>query len=360
MVRKIFVWTIFSFLWVVFCHAGWAGAAKTLQFASYFPTAAKQSQLLEEFCKEVEERTNGEIKVNFYGGGALLGATKVYDGVTQGMAHIGFSHIEYTRGRFPVTELLDLPLGYPSAWVATHVVNDFFDKYEPEEWDKSHVLWLNTSPVNSIITRDTRVEKLEDMQDLTLRGPGIIGEVVKALGASPKPVPLVETYDAISRGVVDGSMTPIETLFSFRLAEAIKYVTNCWQASNLYTFYVVMNKSTWDSLSAEHQKIFNEISEEYKNKAAEVWNEVDVKGYKQGKEQGVEFINLSPEEMARWEQAVQPVIDDKIESLVQQGRAEEKVKEMIEYIQERTEYWTEKQIEKGITSPTGPEGIIMD
>jgi hypothetical protein len=74
----------------------------------------------------------------------------------------------------------------------------------------------------------------------------------------------------------------------------------------------------------------------------------------------VEFINLSPEEMARWEQAVQPVIDDKIESLVQQGRAEEKVKEMIEYIQERTEYWTEKQIEKGITSPTGPEGIIMD
>ncbi|MGM0539251.1 MAG: TRAP transporter substrate-binding protein [Thermodesulfobacteriota bacterium] len=360
MARKIFTGTILSLLCVLLCHPGGAEAAKTLQFASYFPTAAKQSQLLEEFCKEVEERTNGEIKINFYGGGSLLGDDKVYDGVTEGMADIGFSHIEYTRGRFPVTELLDLPLGYPSAWVATHVVNDFFDKYEPKEWDKSHVLWLNTSPVNSIITRDTRVEKLEDMQDLSLRGPGIIGEVVKALGASPKPVPLVETYDAISRGVVDGSMTPIETLFSFRLAEAISYVTNCWQASNVYTFYVIMNKNTWDGLSAEHQNIFTEISEEYIDKAAEVWNEVDVKGYKQGKEEGVEFINLSAEEMAKWEEAVQPVIDEKVEELVKDGFSEDEVKDMMDYVRGRTEYWTEKQIEKGIKSPTGPEEMVIN
>lgn len=360
MARKIAGLTFVSFVLAVFMCSGGVQAATSLEFASYFPTAAKQSQLLEEFCQEVKERTNGELVVYFHGGGSLLGATKIYDGVTQGMVDIGFSHIEYTRGRFPVTELLDLPLGYPSAWVATHVANDFYNKFQPEEWEDSHVLWFNTSPVNSIITKDKPVRKLEDLQNLSLRGPGVIGDVVKALGATPKPVPMVEAYDAISRGVVDGSMTPIETLFSFRLAEAINYVTNCWRASNVYTFFVVMNKNTWKDLSPEHQKVLAALSEEYTQKAAQVWNEVDVRGYEQGTKEGVEFISLSPEEMARWEEAVQPVIEDKIDKLTEAGHSRDKVMDMIEFIQERTEYWTEKQIEKGIKSPTGPAEMMMD
>ena len=360
MARKILRVTFVCFFLAVFCHLGGAQAATSLEFASYFPTAAKQSKLLEEFCQEVKERTDGELVVYFHGGGSLLGATKIYDGVAQGMVDIGFSHIEYTRGRFPVTELLDLPLGYPSAWVATHVANDFFNKFKPEEWENTHVLWFSTSPVNSIITKDTPVKKLEDLQNLSLRGPGVIGDVVKALGATPKPVPMVEAYDAISRGVVDGSMTPIETLFSFRLAEAIDYVTNCWEASNVYTFYVVMNKDTWNGLSAEHQKVLNAMSMEYLKRSAEVWNEVDVRGYEQGQKEGVQFINLSPEEMDRWVQAVQPVIQDKIASLVEAGHSKEKVMDMIEFIKQRTQYWTKKQIEKGIKSPTGPAEIMMD
>lgn len=155
-------------------------------------------------------------------------------------------------------------------------------------------------------------------------------------------------------------MTPIETLFSFRLAEAINYVTNCWRASNVYTFFVVMNTKTWDALSEEHQDIFNDISSEFMEKSAQVWNEVDVRGYEQGTKEGVEFITLSPEEMARWEEAVQPVIEDKIDKLVEAGHSRDKVMEMIEFIQERTEHWTQKQIEKGIKSPTGPAEMMMD
>lgn len=359
MTKRFFYLIICIFLFVFLWNPAFAHAKTSLTFASYFPTAAKQSKLLEEFCAEVKDRTDGEIVINFHGGGALLKGSKVYDGVAQGIADIGFSHIEYTSGRFPIAEILDLPLGYPSAWVATHVANDFFNQYKPKEWDQTKVLWFNTSPPNSIITKDKPVKKLEDLKGLTFRGPGIIGDVVNALGATPKAVPLVETYSAISRGVVDGSMTPIETLFSFRLAEAVQYVTNMWKASNVYTFYVVMNKSTWNSLSKEHQEIINEVSQEYLDKAAKVWNQVDVKGYKQGKKKGVEFLTLSEEEMARWEEAVQPVIDNKIESLSQSGFAEDKVKDMISYIQKRTEYWTKKQIERGITSPTGPEEIMM-
>lgn len=331
----------------------------TLEFASYFPTAANQSKLLEQFCKEVKEKTQNKVKIYFHGGGALLKATKVYDGVVQGIADIGFSHIEYTRGRFPVTELLDLPLGYPSAWVGAHVANDFYTTFQPEEWADCHVLWFSTSPPNAIITKDTPVHTLDDLQHLTLRGPGVVGEIVKALGATPKPVPLVEAYDAISRGVIDGSMTPIETLFSFRLAETVKYVTNCWKATDFYTFYVVMNKNTWNKLPKKIQETIDTLSQEYINKSATVWNEVDVRGYKKGKNEGVTFINLSPKEMARWEQAVEPVIGQKVDQLIQAGHDKDKILRQIEYIEKRIQYWTQKQSEENIKSPTGPQEIIM-
>lgn len=328
-----------------------------LKFASYFPTAAKQSKLLEEFCAEVGQRTNGKVKIDFFGGGSLLKATKVYDGVVQGIADIGFSHIEYTRGRFPVTEIVDLPHGYPSAWVASHVANDFYRKFKPKEWAKVHVLWFNTCPPNQLILAKKAVYKLEDLRGLTVRGPGRVGELLKALGATPKPVPMNEVYEAMARGVVDGCMTPIETLKAFRLAEVAKYVTLCWEAANIYTFYVVMNKEVWDGLPPEVQKLLEKVSGEFEERAALVWNRVDFIGLKAGKEKGVKFIPLPPEEMKRWKEAVSPMTQSYLKELERAGFNKAELEGMVSFIKDRIQYWTKKQIEYGIKSVTGPEAI---
>ncbi len=333
------------------------GKAIRLRFASYFPTAAAQSKLLEQFCADVQKRTNGQVKVDFYGGGSLLGPTKVYDGVVQGIADIGFSHIEYTVGRFPLTEILDLPHGWPSAWVASHVANDFYRKFKPEEWKDTHVLWFNTCPPNELILAKKPVYKLEDLKGLTVRGPGRVAEVLKALGATPKPVPMPEVYEAMARGIVDGCMTPVETLKAFRLADVAKYVTMCWGAANLYTFYVVMNKKTWDSLPPEVQKVFDELAAEYEEKAARVWNKVDFVGWEEGREKGVTFIHLPADELRRWQKAVEPVTDAYLNKLAKAGYSRAKLEKMVSFIKERISYWTNKQIEMGIKSITGPEEI---
>lgn len=346
-----------SIFYVVVPKTAMAKSAKVIRFASYFPTAAKQSKLLEEFCKEISKRSNGKIKIDFYGGGSLLKATKVYDGVVQGIADIGFSHVEYTRGRFPITEMLDLPLGFPSAWVGTHVANDFYNHFKPKEWQKVHVLWFNTCPPNVIILSKKPVYKMKDLKGLTIRGPGRVGEVLKNLGATPKPVPMNEVYEAMSRGVVDGSMTPIETLRSFRLAEVSKYVTKCWQIGNIYTFYVVMNKKVWDKLSTSEQKMFNEVSKEYEEKSAQVWNGVDLIGLNFGKKHGVKFIELSQSQVSQWSKAVKPVREKYVEELKSKGYSKEKPTEMLEFVNERIKYWTKMQAKKGIKSVTGPESI---
>ena len=64
--------------------------------------------------KEIQTRSNGRLEINYAAGSSILTGPKTADGIEQGLADIGLSHIGYTPGRFPQTEALDLPIGYPS------------------------------------------------------------------------------------------------------------------------------------------------------------------------------------------------------------------------------------------------------
>ncbi|HXZ95387.1 MAG TPA: C4-dicarboxylate ABC transporter substrate-binding protein, partial [Dehalococcoidia bacterium] len=116
-----------------------------LKAANYLPVTHKMSLLTGWFCDEVKKRTNGRVEVTYYPEGTLLSPVKMYDGVFTDIADMGVSHIDYTPGRFPVMEVFDLPLGFPSGWVATQVSSDFFNKYKPSEWNGVHVLYMNTT-----------------------------------------------------------------------------------------------------------------------------------------------------------------------------------------------------------------------
>ena len=89
-----------------------------LKAANYLPPTHKMSLLTGWFCDEVKKRTNGRVEINYYPGGSLLSPVKMYNGVVQGIADIGFTHTAYTRGRFPITETLDRALARPGDEVA--------------------------------------------------------------------------------------------------------------------------------------------------------------------------------------------------------------------------------------------------
>ena len=159
------------------------GETIELIVANYFPAPAGQSTLLEEFCLELEERTGGRVQAEYFTGGTLLGPTAMFQGVLDGVADIGYSHVYYTPGRMPVTEGLGLPLGYTTAWVGGHVMDDFYDEFGPfPEWDGVKVLWLNASTPSAIATRGAPIRALEDLEGLVIRAPGLPGEIITALG----------------------------------------------------------------------------------------------------------------------------------------------------------------------------------
>jgi len=346
---------VVSFFFLITLHGAYASAQVIeFKFANYFPPPARHSKICEEFLADLEQRTEGKIKGQFFAGGSLLKAPAMYQGVTTGIADIGFSHVEYTPGRMPVTEAVGLPLGYPSGWVANQVANDFYNKFKPKEWNDVEVLWMHTSTPNVMITKKP-VRTLEDLKGMTIRAPGTIGDTVKALGGTPAPTPVMEVYDAMSKGVVDGVNIPFETLKTFRFAEVAKFVTASWQVGNVYPFYVIMNKNSYKKLTPPLKEIFDRLVGEYKERCALMWNLIDFEGRDFAIEQKVEFIDLTPEQVTRWKDAAKPVIEGYIKKMTAAGFAESEVRGWIKYLEERISYWTAKQIELKIKSPTGPK-----
>ena len=330
-----------------------AQKAINLKVAQYFPPPANQSKLLEEFCRELEMRTNGRVKVDYFAGGSLLKAPAMFEGIVNGIADIGYSHVYYTAGRMPVTETAGLPLGYPSAWVGGQALNDFINKYQPKEFEKVRVLWMNTSTPSAIATKKP-VRKLEDLKGLTIRAPGLSGEIMKALGGTPAPTPMMEVYDAISKGVIDGEASNFETLVAFKFGEVVKYSTSIWQITYPFPFYCVMNKNSYEKLPPDIKVIFDQLVGEYKERFTLMWNSVDFNGKAFGETKGVEFIDLPPEELTKWQAAVKPVIDDYVKKMVDKGFKEAEVNEWIDYLRERIEYWKQRQIALRIPSIAGP------
>jgi TRAP-type C4-dicarboxylate transport system substrate-binding protein len=206
-------------------------------------------------------------------------------------------------------EAIDLPLGYPSGEVATLTVNKFYEKFQPKELKEVKVLYLHAHGPGLLHTRKP-VHKMEDLKGMEIRCTGFSAKVAKALGAVPVAMGQGDAYEALRRGVVNGTFTPVETLKGWRQAEVIKYTIDCKDIGYTTGMYVVMNKQKWASLPEDVKKIFSDVSKEWTVKHGKAWDKSDEEGYKYSLSLGNKVIELNPEESARWVKAVRPVIDE--------------------------------------------------
>ncbi|MEA1967173.1 MAG: TRAP transporter substrate-binding protein [Thermodesulfobacteriota bacterium] len=331
--KKRLVITILSLIILpALCFTASAAAKNIkLTYSNFFPPTHIQSILAQQWCDEVEKRTNGKVKVEYYPGQTLTKAAQCYDGVVEGISDVGLSCLAYSRGRFPVLGAVDLPLGYTSGVEATKVANAVLNNFDPEEFKDTKVMYLHAHGPGLVHTKDKAVRKLEDMKGLKLRGTGTSGKVVKALGATPVGMPMPETYQSIQKGVVDGSVYPFESNKGWKLGEVTDYATAAFSSAYTTTFFVVMNKDKWNSLPKDIRKIIEEINNEWIVNHGNAWDKSDFKGIKFFLEQGNEIIGIDEDEAEKWEKAVKPIIDDYIKVLNKKGL---KGKEIVSFIKQ--------------------------
>ena len=284
--------------------------ALNMTYSNFFPPSHVQSKLAESWCREVEERTNGEVKISYYAGNTLVKAAQIYDGVVTGRTDIGMSCLLYTRGRFPLMDVINLPFGNPNGRFATAIFNEVYDKFKPGELSDTKVMFLHAHGPGLIHTQKKAIRTMDALKGLKLRSPGSVAGMLKALGATPVSMPMPEVYQALQRGVVEGAVFPEETNKGWKMGEVIDYTIACYPTAYSVGFFVVMNKDKWNSLSDSAKKAVSETNREWAVKHGEAWDVSDYEGVRFTLNMGNSIIGISGDEAERWKKAVQPVFDE--------------------------------------------------
>ena len=310
--RKTFI--ILTIVFVAWAFIG-TGALQAeaapiqLNYATHMPIQHPQTIAAVDWIKEIEKRTQGRVKIQLFPGGSLIKAPQLYDGMLKGVADIIFAVPAFTRGRFPVLACIDLPMGYPSALVATRVANEFAKTTNPKEIQDVKLLYLHAHGPGIVLSKRP-VRTLEDLKGMKIRATGTSSKVVKALGGVPVAMPIGHSYEALQKGVTEGILVDREALKGWKLAEVTKSATLCTRVGYTTTFMHAMNKGKWEALPEDIKKIFDEVNAQWSDVHGKIWDHGGEEGLKYAKSRGNEIIQLSDKEHERWVKAVRPVIDD--------------------------------------------------
>ena len=297
-----------------------AAAVQTykLTYSIFFPPMHVQAKTGMEWAAEVEKRSGGRIQIAVHPGGTLTKADQCWQGVLGGISDLGMSCFAYTPGRFPLLEALDLPLGWPDGLTATRVATALAAKYNPAEIQGAKILYIHAHGPGILATKKP-VRALEDLKNMKIRGTGLSAGIATALGATAVGMPQPETYDALQKGVVEGTFCPIETLKGWKQGEVIEFVTDTKAIGYTTAMFVAMNQKSWDALPADLQKIIADVSAEFVDKHGLAWNQADAEGLEFVKGLGREIISLPALESDRWKAALEPIVEKYLAQTAEKG-----------------------------------------
>jgi TRAP-type C4-dicarboxylate transport system substrate-binding protein len=275
--------------------------------------------VLVPWAKLVEERSKGRLKVTIYPGGTLGKPGDQWDMIRDGVADIGYADHNYTPGRFPLTAAGNLPFMFKTAKGGSRAMWELYQKDLKKEHEGVKVLWLFVHSPAQFHTTKKPVKTIEDLAGTKIRvSGGQVAQIVKTLGAVPVTMAAPESYTALERGVVDGTVFPWEAIFGFKLYEVIKHHT----VSNLYvgTFWFGMNQKKYDSLPPDLKKVIDDRSGSWGAEfTGGAWDKGEEDGIAAAKKAGATTYTLPSAELQRWVQKAKPIEEEWIGGLEAKG-----------------------------------------
>jgi TRAP-type transport system periplasmic protein len=308
-----------------------------LKISHHGASESKNQEIMKAGADWIEKRFGDRIKVTIYPAQTLLNAASAFDGTANGIADIALVIPGWTQGRFPRSEVLDLPPAIPSAVDATNVYWEFYKKFLTDEWKAVKVLGVHVQVPQSIHTKRKPIRTLQDMKGEKFRIYGIGKDIMNAFGGIPVAMPMPEAYEAIRQGIVSGIMVPFAEMKSYRLIDVCFYHT---QADIMASpFFIVMNLRKYNALPADIKKAFDEELPPYWNgEAAKIWDRHEQIGIEEVKKTaGHEFIALSAAERKLWNERAKTINGPWAQALEVKGLPgkkliEEKYKAIEKYI----------------------------
>ncbi len=289
-----------------------------LTYAFFAPAGTFPGKQMDHWASEVAKKTGGKVAVKTFPGSTLLGAREMYDGVTKGVADIGLGAPSYDPGRFPLTSGMSLPLGFRDATVASRTLWALTQEFKPKEFEEFRLIAMFTTEPGYIQSR-AAVSSLAELKGMKLRAAGTGVPVLQALGAAPVGMPMPEVPQSVQTRVIDGTMTSREVLKDFKLAGALKFVTD--YPTVVVTFAAVMDAKRWAKLPPEVQKVIDGLAPEMAVWTGHYHDQENVGAALDWakKEHGLKVVQLAPGERAQWDARLKPLEDDWLKEMSAKG-----------------------------------------
>lgn len=224
----------------------------TLKLHHFLPAQANvPTHVLDVWADKVEADSNGRIRIERFPSMQLGGTPpELIDQAIDGVADIVWTVVGYTPGRFPTTEVFELPFMVPDAAAASSAYWKMFERHMKDgEFADVHILgtWVHGP---GVIHSSRPVERLEDMQGLQVRGPSrLTNKLLEKLGATPVGMPVPAIPEALSKGVIDATVIPWEVTGAIKIPELVQNHTE-FEGNMIYTvtFVLAMNKARYEGL----------------------------------------------------------------------------------------------------------------
>ena len=296
----------------------------TLKLHQFLPAQANVPKLvLDVWADNVEEASGGRIKVERYPSMQLGGKPpELMDQAIDGVADIVWTVVGYTPGRFPSTEVFELPFMMTNARAASRAYWEMFETHMKDtEFKDVHILgtWVHGP---GLIHTNAPVATPEDMQGLKIRGGSrSVNSLLTLLGATPVGMPVPAVPEGLSKGVIDGTTIPWEVTAALKVPELVENHTE-FTGNALYvlTFVLAMNKDKYESLPADLQKVIDDNSGlEFSVFAGGTQEDADGPARELALDLGNNIITLDADQTAVWREAAQPIYEQWVKDMNDRG-----------------------------------------
>ncbi|MEI4472134.1 TRAP transporter substrate-binding protein [Frigidibacter sp. MR17.24] len=284
-----------------------------------------QKGVLEPWKQMVEEKSGGRIAVQIFPAMQLGGKPpQLFDQARDGIVDVSWTLLGYTPGRFPISEVFELPFVAGSATATTEALQQFQAKYLTEELAQVHPLLIHAPSAYKIHTRDKLVETLADLSGMKIRAPSrTMTDGLNALGAVAVGMPVPEVPQAMTTGVIGGAVIPWEVFGSLRLESLAKYHTEIGvEDGGLSTsvMALVMNQAKYDSLPDDLRAVIDETTGATLAAIAGPAFDAAETAQRDAAIAAGGTVAVIPEaELGEWHAASQPVIDAWVKSMDDKG-----------------------------------------
>ncbi len=284
-----------------------------LRLHQFLPlTSAVPGEAIEPWIERIETQSNGRIKIEHYPSMQLGGSPpSLYNQARDGVVDIIWTLQGYTPGRFPKSEVVELPFMTGDAETASRAFHQYIVDNALDEYADTHPLVFHVHGPGWLHTK-APVTTMADLQGMTVRGPTrVITSLLEALGATAVGMPVPAVPEAVSKGVIDGAAIPWEVSVPLKMSELVANHAGFEGEPGLYTaaFVLTMNSDAYNALPDDLKAVIDANSgPETAALFGKALDDADIIGRQIAEERGNSIVALSDADKTEWQAVADTVV----------------------------------------------------